>query len=53
MLYEVITIVTNTSSGADRIVAVRLDLSTAMFPDMVFDPDGAAGDAAAKRNNFV
>jgi len=41
-------IVTNTSSGADRIVAVRLDLSTAMFPDMVFDPDGAAGDAAAK-----
>jgi hypothetical protein len=41
-------VVTNTSSGDDEIVEVRLDLSTTIFPDMVFDPEGEAGDAAAK-----
>jgi hypothetical protein len=38
----------NDSNGSLRITQVRFDLSTAIFPDMVFDPVGTAGDAAAK-----
>lgn len=41
-------LVTNESSGDDQIVEIRLDLSNAMFPDMVFDPIGEAGDRASK-----
>ena len=41
-------IVTNQSGGGEKIVRVSLDLSTALFPDLVFDPVGAAGDLTAK-----
>jgi hypothetical protein len=40
--------INNTSSGGEAITSVRLDLSTAAFPDMVFDPNGEAGDSEAK-----
>jgi hypothetical protein len=40
--------ITNTSSGSVRITRVRLDLTTALFPDLVFDPNGTAGDTVAK-----
>ncbi|MFW5748209.1 MAG: hypothetical protein ACOCYT_01210, partial [Chloroflexota bacterium] len=40
-------IVTNTSSSAN-IVSVSLDLRTAIFPHMVYDPDGLAGDTSGK-----
>ena len=40
--------ITNTSASAATISQVVLDLRTAQFPDMVFDPDGDAGDATAK-----
>lgn len=38
----------NTSTGGQTIASVAFDLSTAVFPDMVFDPVGEAGDATAK-----
>lgn len=38
----------NTSLGAERLTQLRIDLSTAVFPKMVFDPDGTAGDFVAK-----
>jgi hypothetical protein len=38
----------NTSQEGQQITAVRIDLSTSVFPDMVFDPDGTAGDLVAK-----
>ncbi|MEZ4515646.1 MAG: hypothetical protein R3C44_02015 [Chloroflexota bacterium] len=38
----------NTSLGAERITQLRVDLSTAIFPKMVFDPEGQAGDFVAK-----
>jgi hypothetical protein len=41
-------VITNTSGGATRITRVRLDLTTALFPDLVFDPNGTAGDTVAK-----
>ncbi len=34
--------------GDKKIAAVFLDLAEAVFPDMVFDPDGTAGDTAFK-----
>ena len=40
--------VTNTSLDASKIVQVVFDLSTAIYPNMVFDPNGTAGDATAK-----
>jgi hypothetical protein len=40
--------VTNTSTGGESITRLRLDLSTALLPDLVFDPTGAAGDLVAK-----
>jgi hypothetical protein len=40
--------ITNTSLGGERIASVRFDVSTALLPDMVFDPFGLAGDLTAK-----
>lgn len=39
---------TNPASNQQNITAVTIDLRTAVFPDMVFDPDGIAGDLVAK-----
>jgi len=41
-------IVRNESSNKARISEVRIDLSTAIFPDMIFDPYGKGGDTLAK-----
>ena len=41
-------VITNTSGGSARITRLRLDLTTALFPDLVFDPSGTAGDTVAK-----
>lgn len=41
-------VVANDSVGGERLEELRIDLSTAVFPDMVFDPFGAAGDTVAK-----
>lgn len=38
----------NQSLNGERLTELRIDLSTAIFPDMVFDPFGAAGDLVAK-----
>ncbi len=38
----------NTSPSDVQIVSVSMDLSTALYPDLVFDPTGAAGDSGAK-----
>lgn len=40
--------ITNTSDGGEAITTVRIDLRTSVLPDMVFDPNGEAGDQAAK-----
>ncbi|WP_198664879.1 immunoglobulin-like domain-containing protein [Lewinella sp. IMCC34191] len=40
-------IITNNSQG-QQITSVSFDLSTAIYPNMVFDPVGTAGDATAK-----
>ncbi|MEM8973609.1 MAG: Ig-like domain-containing protein [Pseudomonadota bacterium] len=39
--------ITNTSEPGVEITGVEIDLSTAILPDMVFDPTGAGGDATA------
>lgn len=41
-------VVDNRSLQGERIASVRIDLSTAVFPKMVFDPFGTAGDNVAK-----
>jgi hypothetical protein len=41
-------VIINESTSTSRIEQVRIDLSTAMFMDMVFDPYGTAGDTVAK-----
>ena len=41
-------VLTNAISNTERITRMRIDLSSAMFPDMVFDPNGLAGDTVAK-----
>ncbi len=41
-------IVENRSKKGVLLKELRIDLSTAVFPDMVFDPDGKAGDTTAK-----
>jgi len=41
-------IVGNDSLHGERLAELRIDLSTAIFPDMVFDPFGQAGDTVAK-----
>ena len=38
----------NTSSDASSITRIRFDFTTALLPDLVFDPDGVAGDTVAK-----
>lgn len=38
---------TNTSTGNLQITSIQIDLSTAILPDMVFDPVGAGGDETA------
>lgn len=37
-----------TNTGGKRISRVDLDISTALFPDIVFDPFGVAGDSTSK-----
>ena len=41
-------IVGNDSLNGERLSELRIDLSTALLPDVVFDPFGQAGDAVAK-----
>lgn len=41
-------VVTNESLNGERLTELRIDLTTAVFLDMVFDPYGAAGDTVAK-----
>ncbi|HNS38931.1 MAG TPA: hypothetical protein PKJ56_01655 [Promineifilum sp.] len=41
-------VVFNESRNDERLVELRIDLSTAIFPNMVFDPYGDAGDRTAK-----
>ena len=38
----------NTSINGQLIESISVDLSTAIFPDMVYDPDGTAGDNTGK-----
>jgi len=38
----------NNSTNGQKIDQVRIDLSTAVFPDMIFDPYGQGGDTLAK-----
>jgi hypothetical protein len=38
----------NTSLGNERLTSLRIDFSTTIFPKMVFDPEGTAGDYVAK-----
>ncbi len=40
--------VTNTSTEDQNIASVTFDLSTNFLPEMLFDPDGTAGDLTAK-----
>jgi len=40
--------ITNTDPAGRKIVRVTYDFSTALFPDIVFDPTGNAGDSAFK-----
>ena len=40
--------VTNDSPGGQQIASVRLDLSSSVLPDLVFDPVGVAGDSLGK-----
>ena len=39
--------INNNSTGSVNITSVSIDLSTAVFPNMLFDPVGTAGDATA------
>ena len=41
-------IVSNDSLDGQQLTEMRIDLSTALLPDVVFDPYGQAGDAVAK-----
>ena len=40
--------ITNLSTTGQNITSITLDLSKAIFPDVVYDPEGKAGDSAAK-----
>jgi hypothetical protein len=42
-----------TNTGEKEIVSVSFDLSTATLPDMVFDPQGTAGDPTGEGLNIV
>ena len=39
---------TNQSTAGEKITSISLDISSSIFPDIVFDPDGIAGDIVAK-----
>lgn len=39
---------TNSAGNSENVTQVRLDLSTSFFMDMVYDPNGQAGDFVAK-----
>lgn len=41
-------ILRNSAANGQRIATVRIDLSTAVFPNMIFDPFGEGGDTLAK-----
>lgn len=41
-------IIENTSTSGQKITSVSFDFSTALLPDLVFDPFGVAGDVVAK-----
>ncbi|WP_420645509.1 hypothetical protein [Candidatus Leptofilum sp.] len=41
-------VITNSAENSQRISKIRLDLGSAFLPDMVFDPNGIAGDTTAK-----
>ena len=41
-------VVANESVNGEKLVSLRIDLTTSIFPDMVFDPFGVAGDTVAK-----
>ncbi len=41
-------ILRNLASNGERLKEVRIDLSTAVFPNMIFDPFGQGGDTLAK-----
>ncbi|WP_036155683.1 immunoglobulin-like domain-containing protein [Maribacter forsetii] len=41
-------VITNNSTGNVTITSISIDLSTAVFPNIVFDPIGTAGDATAQ-----
>ncbi|MEO0794448.1 MAG: hypothetical protein AAFX93_04780 [Verrucomicrobiota bacterium] len=36
------------NTGTKKIIEFKMDVSNALFPDSVFDPEGIAGDSAAK-----
>lgn len=40
--------VQNNSTGGQKITSLRIDLDTAILPDLVYDPDGIAGDIVGK-----
>ena len=40
--------ITNTATGGQTITSLTVELSTTLLPDIVFDPDGKAGDLVAK-----
>lgn len=40
--------VQNLSTGGQKITSIKIDLSTAALPDVVFDPAGTAGDTDGK-----
>jgi len=42
-----------TNTGEKNITSVSFDLSTASYPDMVFDPQGTAGDPTGEGLNIV
>lgn len=40
--------ITNQATASQQLTSVTVDLRTALFPDLVFDPEGKAGDLVAK-----
>jgi hypothetical protein len=40
--------VTNQSTGGQKVTRLRIDISSSLIPDLVFDPDGTAGDTVGK-----
>ena len=41
-------VIKNNSTNGEKIEKVTIDLSTSIFPDLVFDPNGVAGDPVGK-----